>query len=69
MESNPRQEELYGELEKANAFDEGLQTMRKGREQYRAPTTGLVSPRLSPVVLDHFEAGGPNWQSRIDEAL
>lgn len=25
--------------------------------------------RLSPEVLAHFRAGGPGWQSRIDEAL
>jgi len=25
--------------------------------------------RLSPTVLDHFRAGGPGWQTRIDEIL
>lgn len=25
--------------------------------------------RLSPEVIEHFKAGGPGWQSRIDEAL
>ena len=25
--------------------------------------------RLSPEVIEHFRAGGPGWQSRIDEAL
>jgi uncharacterized protein (DUF4415 family) len=25
--------------------------------------------RLSPEVLEHFRAGGPGWQSRIDETL
>jgi len=25
--------------------------------------------RLSPEVLEHFKAGGPGWQSRIDETL
>ncbi len=29
----------------------------------------LVSLRLSPDVLEHFKAGGPGWQGRIDEAL
>jgi uncharacterized protein (DUF4415 family) len=28
-----------------------------------------VSIRLSRDVLDHFKAGGPGWQTRIDEAL
>lgn len=25
--------------------------------------------RLSPEVIEYFKAGGPGWQSRIDEAL
>jgi uncharacterized protein (DUF4415 family) len=29
----------------------------------------LVSLRIDPDVLDHFRAGGPGWQSRINEAL
>lgn len=28
-----------------------------------------ISIRLSPEVLDHFKAGGPGWQTRIDAAL
>ncbi len=28
-----------------------------------------VSIRLSDDVLRHFKAGGPGWQTRIDEAL
>jgi uncharacterized protein (DUF4415 family) len=54
---------------KAKAFDEVFPAMRKGRGPNKAPTKKLVSLRLSPVVLDHFKAGGPNWQRRIDEAL
>ncbi|WP_371932964.1 BrnA antitoxin family protein [Bradyrhizobium sp. CCGUVB23] len=54
---------------KAKAIHEVFPTMRKGRGPNKASTKNLVSRRLSPVVLDHFKAGGPNWQSRIDEAL
>ncbi|MGY4224971.1 uncharacterized protein (DUF4415 family) [Bradyrhizobium sp. USDA 4503] len=54
---------------KAKAFDEVFPTMRKGRGPNKAPTKKLVSLRLSQVVLDHFKAGGRNWQSRIDETL
>jgi uncharacterized protein (DUF4415 family) len=57
------------DFEKAKAFDEVFPTMRKGRGPNKAPTKKLVSLRLSPVVLDHFKAGGPNRQSRIDDAL
>jgi uncharacterized protein (DUF4415 family) len=57
------------DIAKAKAFDEVFPTIRKGRGPNKAPTKKLVSLRLSPVVLDHFKAGGPSWQSRIDEAL
>ena len=28
-----------------------------------------VSIRLSPRVLHHFRAGGPGWQTRVNDAL
>ena len=28
-----------------------------------------VKLRLSPAVLDHFRAGGPGWQTRINATL
>lgn len=28
-----------------------------------------VTLRLSPEVIEHFKAGGPGWQTRIDETL
>ena len=28
-----------------------------------------VSLRLDRAVLDHFQAGGPGWQDRINDAL
>ena len=29
----------------------------------------LVSLRIDQDVLEHFQAGGPGWQDRINEAL
>ena len=29
----------------------------------------VVNLRLDPDVLEHFRAGGPGWQTRINEAL
>jgi uncharacterized protein (DUF4415 family) len=29
----------------------------------------LVPLRLDREILDHFQAGGPGWQDRINEAL
>jgi uncharacterized protein (DUF4415 family) len=44
--------------------------VRKGkRGPQKTPTKKLVSLRLSPEVIDHFKAGGPGWQTRIDGAL
>lgn len=42
--------------------------LRRGRPQAASPKISTTI-RLSPEVLDHFKAGGPGWQSRIDEAL
>ncbi|MGH8210042.1 MAG: BrnA antitoxin family protein [Steroidobacteraceae bacterium] len=42
--------------------------MRRGRPpaEVRKVSTKL---RLSPEVIEHFRAGGPGWQTRIDQAL
>ena len=43
---------------------------RRGKRGLRKdPTKKLVSLRLSPDVIDHFKAGGPGWQTRIDRTL
>lgn len=39
------------------------------RGPQKAPTKVPVSIRLRPEVVRHFKAGGPGWQSRIDDAL
>jgi uncharacterized protein (DUF4415 family) len=46
-----------------------LTAFPKTRGAGKAPKKVPVSIRLSPEVLEHFKAGGPGWQSRIDEAL
>ncbi len=45
----------------------GDQIIRKGRP--RGSTKDAVSLRLDQAVIDHFRAGGPGWQTRINEAL
>jgi len=39
------------------------------RGPQKAPTKQLVSLRLSLDVLAHYKAGGPGWQTRIDQTL
>ena len=41
---------------------------RRGRPRLAAPKEA-IKLRLSAEVLAHFRAGGPGWQTRIDETL
>lgn len=42
--------------------------VQRGRPRSPNPKVSTTI-RLSPEVLAHFRAGGPGWQTRIDEAL
>lgn len=42
--------------------------VRRERPPRKAPKI-KVTIRLSPEVIEYFKAGGPGWQSRIDEVL
>lgn len=42
--------------------------LQRGRPK-AAVTKVLTTIRLDAAVLDHFKAGGPGWQSRINAAL
>lgn len=44
-------------------------TLARVRGLQKAPTKRPVSLRLSSDVVDHFRAGGPGWQTRIDQVL
>lgn len=46
----------------------GGKPMPRGRPKWANPKQH-VNMRLDPDVLDHFRAGGPGWQSRINAAL
>jgi uncharacterized protein (DUF4415 family) len=56
-------------LTQADLIRKGKVVRRGKRGPQKAPTKKLVSLRLSPEVIDHFKAGGPGWQTRIDWAL
>lgn len=51
----------------AEAFPEIARKLR-GRPKADAPKQ-QVTLRLDADVLDHFRAGGPGWQSRINDDL
>ena len=43
-------------------------TVRRGRPPLEDPKVSTTI-RLSKDVIERFKAGGPGWQTRIDEAL
>ena len=45
----------------------GDRVIRRGRPPGSAKRS--VSLRLDQAVIDHFRAGGPGWQTRMNEAL
>ncbi len=47
---------------------QGTLTRPRGRPK-KIDAKVHIHIRLSPTVLDHFRAGGPGWQTRIDEIL
>lgn len=46
----------------------GGKLVRRGRPPLER-TKEAVKLRLSPDVIDHFRAGGPGWQTRINAEL
>jgi uncharacterized protein (DUF4415 family) len=42
---------------------------QRGRPPAGARAKVQQSLRLSPEVIEHFKAGGPGWQARIDAVL
>jgi uncharacterized protein (DUF4415 family) len=63
----PRDEEWFREAKPMP--DERLARYRGMRGPQRTPTKRPTSIRLDTDVVEHFRAGGPGWQSRINEAL
>lgn len=49
-------------------FRIGDKLVRRGRPK-ADKAKELTSLRLDPEVLAHFKAGGPGWQTRINDAL
>jgi uncharacterized protein (DUF4415 family) len=56
-------------LERADLVRRSKVVRRGKRGPQKAPTKKLVSLRLSPEVIEHFKAGGPGWQTRIEQTL
>lgn len=50
-------------------FPELAAKMRATRGKQKAPTKVSTTLRLDRDVVDHFKAGGPGWQSRMNDML
>lgn len=55
--------------EAAKPFAEALPELAASIRRGRGPNKKLVSLRLSGQVIEKYKAGGPGWQSRIDQDL
>jgi uncharacterized protein (DUF4415 family) len=55
------------DLARADLY-EGDKLIRRGRPPKARPKEA-VKLRLSPEILDHYRAGGPGWQTRINATL
>lgn len=68
--SNP--EWTSEDFRRAKPFAEefpALAESRRGRGPQKEATKVAVSLRLTREVVERFKAGGPGWQTRMDEAL
>src|SRR6202047_4333292 len=43
--------------------------LRGQRGPQRTPTKQMVSIRLDRLVVEHFKADGPHWQTRVNDTL
>jgi uncharacterized protein (DUF4415 family) len=71
VSDNPKltDEQISRAMPFAEALPELAGSIRRGRGPNKAPTKKLVSLRLSGEVIEKYKAGGPGWQSRIDQDL
>ena len=46
-----------------------VEIWRKGRGRQKAPTKEQTTIRLDEDLMAHFRAGGPGWQTRINNTL
>jgi uncharacterized protein (DUF4415 family) len=61
--------ELTQEFFETADFYEGEKLVRRGRPPVGERPKQAVKLRLSRDVIEHFRAGGPGWQTRINATL
>ena len=61
--------ELTREFFRSADIYDGEKLVRRGRPPIGERSKEAVKLRLSRDVLEHFRAGGPGWQTRINATL
>jgi uncharacterized protein (DUF4415 family) len=61
--------ELTREFFRTADIYEGGKVVRRGRPPLGTRSKHAVKLRLSQEVIEHFRAGGPGWQTRINTTL
>ena len=72
--ADPDAEELddawFARARPASVVDPDLvEHVRRGRGRQKAPTKEQVTIRLDADTAAHFRAGGPGWQTRLNDTL
>ena len=72
--ADPDTEELddawFARARPASVVDpELVERGRRGRGRQKAPTKEQVTIRLDADITAHFRAGGPGWQTRLNDTL
>jgi uncharacterized protein (DUF4415 family) len=62
-------EEMFRRAKPAREMFPGVEFPRPKRGPQKAPTKVQTTIRLDPSVIAHFRAGGPGWQSRLNDEL
>lgn len=59
----------FARMKPASEMFPGVEFPRPKRGPQKAPTKVQTTIRLDPSVIAHFRAGGPGWQSRLNDEL
>jgi len=72
--ADPDTEELddawFARAQPASVVDPDLvERVRRGRGRQKSPTKEQITIRLDADITAHFRAGGPGWQTRLNNTL
>lgn len=59
----------FARMKPASEMFPGVEFPKPTRGPQKTPTKVQTTIRLDPSVIAHFRAGGPGWQSRLNDEL